>query len=317
MAIPRRTLLGAAVLPLAAPGLARAQAPVTIKMGALKLIHSIAPHFYQRFAPPGTTIEVIAFESPTEGKNAVVTKSVDFGVFGIAAAILGAAAREPLSVIASCCDKGMAVVARKDGPINTLADLRGKRVAIWPGSTQEVFILERLRMEGMSIRDITAVRISFSEMHLALTRGDVDAYVGAEPGPGVSVAAGIGKIVEYPYSTPMGALNMIFAAHPETIAGRPELCRTILRIHKQASEFAMADRNAMIEMAIAKLGQRRDALEISAPNVDLNWQMTPLMLQQARTYAEHMQTLRQIRALPDFATFFHPAFSEELARAAT
>ena len=34
--------------------------------------------------------------------------------------------------------------------IATLKDLKGKKVAIWPGSTQEVFILERLRMEGMT-----------------------------------------------------------------------------------------------------------------------------------------------------------------------
>ena len=112
----------------------------------------------------------------------------------------------------------MAVVARKDSDIATLKDLKGKRVAIWPGSTQEVFILERLRMEGMSVRDLTPVRVSFSEMHAALARGDVDAYVGAEPAPGVSISTGVGKIVEYPYSTPMGSLNMIIATHRDTVA---------------------------------------------------------------------------------------------------
>ncbi len=318
MTIARRSLLAAG---LALPALAAASAGAraqgtTIKMGSLKLIHSIAPHFYEKFAPAGVTMEIIPFESPAECKNAVVTKSVDFGAFGIAAGILGAAAREPVTIIASACDKGMAVVARKDGPIATLTDLRGKRVAIWPGSTQEVFILERLKMEGMSIRDITAVRVSFSEMHLALARGDVDAYVGAEPAPGVSVASGIGKIVEYPYSTPMGALNMVFGAHHDTVANNPALCRTIVNIHRQASEYAMANRAAMIDMAIAKLGQQRAALEISAPNVDLNWKMTPLMLQQSHIYADHMLALKQIRALPDFATFFETRFSDELAKAA-
>ena len=129
-------------------------------------------------------MEVIPFESPTDCKSAVVTGSVDFGTFGIAAGILGAAAHEPVVVFGSACNKGMAVVARKDSPIETLKDLKGKRVAIWPGSTQEVFILERLRMEGMTIRDVESVRVSFSEMPAALARGDVDAYVGAEPGPG-------------------------------------------------------------------------------------------------------------------------------------
>ena len=192
----RDFIIGAGAAVAAGPVIARAEETTVIKMGALKLIHSIAPWFYERFTPAGFKVEVIPFESPTEGKNAVVTKSVDFGMFGIAAATLGAAAGEPIVVIASACNRGMAVIAKKDSGIAAIKDLKGKRIAIWPGSTQEVFILERLRMEGMSIKDLTPVRVSFSEMHLALARGDVDAYVGAEPGPGVSLASGVVKLVE-------------------------------------------------------------------------------------------------------------------------
>ena len=46
------------------------------------------------------------FDSPTDGKNAVVTKSVDFGTFGIAAAILGGAAGEPVVVVGALCQQG-------------------------------------------------------------------------------------------------------------------------------------------------------------------------------------------------------------------
>src|SRR3954453_21813335 len=97
----------------------------TLRMGALRLIHSIAPYLYERFQPEGLKIEVVVFESPTEVKNAVVTKSVDFGAHGVAAGILGPAAREPVVVVGSCCDRGMAVVARKDAGIEKLADLKG------------------------------------------------------------------------------------------------------------------------------------------------------------------------------------------------
>jgi len=146
-----------------------------------------------------------------------------------------------------------------------------------------VFILERLRMEGMTIKDIEAVRISFSEMHLALARGDVEAYVGAEPAPGVSISSGVGKLVEYPYSTPMGSLNMVFGAHAATVSDKPELVKVILAIHRKASEFGMANPNEMIEMAVAKLGQKREALLVSVPNVELNWKMTPEMVQASKT----------------------------------
>ena len=315
--IHRRLLLaGIGATALGAPAISRAQSVTVIKMGSLKLIHSIAPHFYQRFTPAGYAVEVIPFESPTEGKNAVVTRSVDFGMFGIAAATLGAAAGEPIVVTASACNKGMAVVAGKDSPIASIKDLKGKRVAIWPGSTQEVFILERLRMEGMSVKDITPIRVSFSEMHLALARGDVDAYVGAEPGPGVSLSTGIGKIVEYPYSTAMGSLNMVFGAHRDTLAQKPDLTRVILGIHRRASEFAMANPAEMIAMAVAKLGQKRDAIEASVPNVELTWQFGDTEILQAKTYAQHMLALKQIRQLPDFNTFFDTSFVDELKRQA-
>lgn len=315
--INRRKFLARSVAATAATSLlpmpfVHAQSTTTIKMGALKLIHSIAPHFYEQFTPAGYAVEVIPFESPTEGKNAVVTKSVDFGMFGIAAATLGAAAGEPVTVIGGACNKGMGVVSGIDSDIDTIQDLKGKRVAIWPGSTQEVFILERLRMEGMSIDDITPIRISFSEMHLALARGDVDAYVGAEPAPGVSIASGVGKIVEYPYSTAMGSLNMIFGAHRDTTMENPELVEVILDIHRQASEYAMANPEAMVEMAVAKLGQQREAIEVSAPNVELTWYFGETEETQSRTYAKHMVELNQIQQVPDFNALFTTKFVEDL-----
>jgi ABC-type nitrate/sulfonate/bicarbonate transport system substrate-binding protein len=311
----RDFLIGAGAAAVARPTVVLAQQPTVIKMGALKLIHSIAPYFYERFTPAGYKVEVITFESPTEGKNAVVTKSVDFGMFGIAAATLGAAAGEPIVVIAGACNRGMAVIAQKDGPVASIKDLRGKRVAIWPGSTQEVFILERLRMEGMSIKDITPVRISFSEMHLALARGDVDAYVGAEPGPGVSLASGVGKLVEYPYGTAMGSLNMIFGAHRDTLAQNPVLTKTILGIHRQASEYAMKHPDEMAAMAVAKLGQKKEAIEASVSNVELTWRFGATEIQQSKTYAEHMLELKQIKQLPDFTGFFDTKFVDDLAKA--
>jgi ABC-type nitrate/sulfonate/bicarbonate transport system substrate-binding protein len=302
--IARRTLLaglgaglGSSLLAGRLP--ARAAEPVVIRMGALKLIHSIAPYFYERFTPEGVRVEVVPFESPTECKNAVVTKSVDFGTFGIAAAMLGAAAGEPIEVIASTCNGGMAIISKKDSDIRAVKDLKGKRVAIWPGSTQEVFALERMRMEGFGIKDITPVRVSFSEMHIALARGDIDAYVGAEPGPGVSLSSGVGQLVEYPYGTEMGSLNMVFGAHRDTVREKPDLVRTMLGIHRRATEFAAGNRDAMIDMAVSKLGQKREALVISAPNVDLTWKLGPDQVRQADAYAKHMLALKQIKRLPE------------------
>ena len=314
--IRRRSLLAAAALtPLAAPHPARAQAARTVKMGSLRLIHSMTPHFYQRFAPAGLTIEIITFDSPTDGKNAVVTRSVEFGGFGIAAATLGAAVGEPVVVVGAFCNKGMGVIAKAGGPVRSIADLRGKRVGIWPGSTQEVFILERLRQSGMTVRDITAVRVPFGEMHAMLSRGDIDAYVGAEPGPGLSISSGVGQLVEYPYATPMGGLNMIFATSEQVIAQDPALVRTMLGIHRRASEHMMANPAEVAEATVRILGAPRPAVEqaLGAGNVEYTWKLDDTVLAQSRSYAQQMLEMRQIRALPNFGTFLNPRFSNEIA----
>ena len=313
----RHLLAAAAALPIAAPHVANAQAARTVKMGSLRLIHSMTPHFYQRFAPAGLTIEVITFDSPTDCKNAVVTGSVAFGGHGIAAAILGASAGEPVVVVGGFCNRGMGVVAKKGSGITNIAGLRGKRVGIWPGSTQEVFILERLRQNGLTIRDITSVRVPFGEMHAMLSRGDIDAYVGAEPGPGLSISSGVGELVEYPYGTAMGGLNMIFSTSQSVVDQDPALVRTMLGIHRRASEHMMANKAEVAETTVRVLGAPRAAVEqaLGADNVEYIWKLDETVLTQSRTYAQHMLDLRQIRRLPDFAKLLNASFSNEVARA--
>ena len=295
---------------LVAGTLAASAADRVIKVGTLKLIHGITPYFYEKFAPPGYKIEVIPFESPTDGKNAVMTGTVDFGTFGIAAATLGAAAGEPLVIFAAQCNRGMAVVASAKSDIKSIKDLRGKKVAIWPGSTQEVVILERLKAEGMTIKDIQHVRLPFSDMAPALARGDVDAYVGAEPGPSISVANGVGKIVEYPYSTAIGSLNMVWGAKRETIEKNPDLVKVMMEIHRKATDYAQANESAKIEMAVQKLGQTRKSIEIAVPNVELTWKIDDTFIKQAKAYAQLMHEKKQIRELPDFNKFITTKFMQ-------
>jgi NitT/TauT family transport system substrate-binding protein len=126
----------------------------------------------------------------------------------------------------------------------------------------------------------------------------------------------VGRVLEYPYSTPMGSLNMILATHHDTTESRPDACKIIVDVQRKASTYAMANPSAMVDMTVAKLGQKREAVEVSVPNVELNWRMTPEMMTQTRIYAQQMLELKQIRALPDFDVFLDPKFSDEVAKQA-
>ena len=294
-----RLLFVALTLSIAAPQ-AQAEDKV-LRVGTLKLIHGITPYFYEKFAPAGYKIEVIPFESPTDGKNAVLTGTVDTCIHGIASFLLGAAAGEPVVLVAGATNRGMAIIADAKSDIKTVKDLKGKRVAIWPGSTQEVVILERLKEEGMSISDIRPIRLSFSDMLAALARGDVDAYVGAEPGPGISLANGTGQLVEYPYSTPIGSLNMILSSSEKLIKENPERLKLIIDMHKKATDYAMAHPDEMIQVAMQKLGQQRKSIEMAVPNVELSWKIDDEFVKRAKAYSELMVEKKQVRQAPDLS----------------
>jgi NitT/TauT family transport system substrate-binding protein len=270
-----------------------------LKVGTLKLIHGISAYFYEKFAPPGYTVEVIPFESPTDGKNAVLTGTVDTCIHGIAAFLLGAAAGEPVVIVANANNGGMAVMAGVNTDIKTIKDLKGKKVAIWPGSTQEAVILERLRMEGMSIKDIQPIRLQFSDHAAALARGDVDAYVGAEPAAGISLANGTGRLVEYPYSTPIGSLNMILSASEKVVKDNPTRLKLVVDMHRQAVDYAMANPKEIVEMAMQKLGQQRKSIELAVPNVELAWKLDDVFMERANAYTRLMFENKQIRQVPD------------------
>jgi len=244
----------------------------------------------------------------------VVTRSVDFGAFGIAAAILGAAAGEPVVVVGGFSNRGMGIISKAGSDIKSVKDLRGKKVGIWPGSTQEVFVMERMRMEGLTMRDISSIRVPFGEMHAMLVRGEIDAYVGAEPGPGLSLTSGAGQLVEYPYGTAMGGLNMIFATSEDVVKKDPELVKTMLMIHRKATEYMMANKAEVAEMTVKILGANKAAVEnaLAANNVEYIWKLDDTVLGQARTYANQMLELKQIRSLPA-AGFLNPAFSNAIA----
>ena len=264
----RRLLAGAgfAATTLAAPAVLRAQ-PKTVKMGALRLIHSIRPYFYEKFAPAGFKVEVIPFESPTDGKNAVLTGTVDTCIYGIAAAILGAAAGEPVVIVGAMPTTRHGGHGRRNTDIKTVKDLKGKKVAIWPGSTQEVVILERLRMEGMTIKDIQPIRLPFSDMHggarARRRRRLCRRRAGARHQPRQR-------------HRPARRVSLLDADRPaqhdpsarseKTVKENPERCKLIVDMHRKAVDYMpWPTSRRSSTMAVQKLGQQRRSIELAVP----------------------------------------------------
>ena len=73
------------------------------------------------------------------------------------------------------------LVARKDSGINTAADLRGKRIGFFKGSTAHYGVMTTLRQYGIRRDQVTLVHLTPAEQLAALARKEIDAAMVWEP----------------------------------------------------------------------------------------------------------------------------------------
>lgn len=313
MTTNRRSFLAssaAAGAAIALPTVARAADARTVKVGMLKTANSVVAQFYQKFAAPGYTYDVIVFDTPPDGKDAVVSGSVDFGIFGLAAATLGAAQGQPVTVVAAAGGKAMAVVVDSASNAKTFADLKGKKIAYQPGSTQEVVLRELMKMNSLQPSDVQLVRLGFGDMANALARGDVDAYVGSEPGPSINVLSGKGRILLYPYGTPVGQINVTFATRSDLTAKQPDYVRAVVKTHCAAMAWAGKPGSLTeFEAETTKLlGADKPALDMAMKNITFDWMIDADYIAKAKYYGQQMIALKEISQVPDYSTFINTSF---------
>jgi sulfonate transport system substrate-binding protein len=74
-----------------------------------------------------------------------------------------------------------ALVVTADSPIQSVADLKGKRVAATSGGDSTIFLWRSLAGAGLGAHDLTLVPLQAADGRIALERGQVDAWVGIDP----------------------------------------------------------------------------------------------------------------------------------------
>jgi sulfonate transport system substrate-binding protein len=110
------------------------------------------------------------------------SKSVDFGSTAGAAALIGKANGNPIKAIyVYSRPEWTALVVRKDSPIQTVQELKGKKIAVTRGTDPHIFLLRALHEAGLTEKDVSLVVLQHPEGRIALEKGDVDAWAGLDP----------------------------------------------------------------------------------------------------------------------------------------
>ena len=181
------------------------------RVGILKLTSSapifvgVEKGFFKEF---GVEPELVYFQAAAPIATALAAGQLDVAATGLTAAtyniVLGG---EKLWIVA---DKGRewpdhrltAIVVHKDlhdAGIRTVADLRGKRIAVTQlGSTFHYQIGNILEKDGMSLKDVTIVPLQAMPAALEALKGkQVDAVILPQPFPGRAESDGFGRIIAW------------------------------------------------------------------------------------------------------------------------
>src|SRR5689334_23771138 len=130
-------------------------------------------------ALPDYNIKWVKFDSGADVNTAFIAKELDFGALGSSPVARGLSA--PLNIpykvafVLDVAGDNEALVARNGSGINTIADLKGKRIGTPFASTAHYSLLAALNQNGLSAKDVQLVDLQPQAILAAWDRGDIDA----------------------------------------------------------------------------------------------------------------------------------------------
>nr|WP_244610074.1 sulfonate ABC transporter substrate-binding protein [Lampropedia puyangensis] len=137
----------------------------------------------QKLAPLGVRVTWTEFNAGPVQLEALNVGSIDFGDVGEAPPIFAQAAGAPLAYVASSPPRPQleALIVPKDSPIQSVADLKGKRLAFNKGSNVQFFLVKLLEKHGLKYSDVQPVFLPPADARAAFERGSVDGWLIWDP----------------------------------------------------------------------------------------------------------------------------------------
>ncbi|RYF74776.1 MAG: sulfonate ABC transporter substrate-binding protein [Comamonadaceae bacterium] len=185
--ISRRRLVQGVAAAIALPSAsAFAQTPRTLRVGNQKGALSVLKGrgtLEKRLAPLGVAVTWTEFNAGPVQLEALNVGSIDFGDVGEAPPIFAQAAGAPLAYVAATVPRpgAEAVLVPKDSAIRSVADLKGKKVALNKGSNVHYFIVKLVEKAGLRYGDLNVVFLAPPDARAAFEKGSVDAWVIWDP----------------------------------------------------------------------------------------------------------------------------------------
>jgi sulfonate transport system substrate-binding protein len=193
----------------------------------------------EEFKADGTGIRWVLSAGSNRALEYLNANRIDIGSSAGLAALLAKANGNPIKTpYIYSRPEWTALVVRKDSPIRTLADLKGKKIAATKGTDPYLFLLRSLQTVGLKRGDIEHVGLQHADGRAALEQGKVDAWAGLDPHMAASeLESGSRLIYRNVAFNTYGFLNV----REEFLAARPAEVGRVIRAYEKARAWIRAN----------------------------------------------------------------------------
>ncbi|MEE6136066.1 aliphatic sulfonate ABC transporter substrate-binding protein [Mycobacterium sp. 050128] len=166
------------------------------------------------------------------------SKALDIGSTAGSAALVARANGSPIKVVDLYAGgEWTGLLVTKDSPITSVADLKGKKVAVTKGTDPYYFLLQSLATAGLSPSDIEIVNLQHADGKTALERGNVDAWSGLEPFIAQTIQQQGSRFI---YRNPSFNSYGVLDAREDFIADHPDALQAVVNSYQEARKWAKA-----------------------------------------------------------------------------
>ncbi|MCW2616151.1 MAG: Twin-arginine translocation pathway signal [Frankiales bacterium] len=283
--------------------------PVVVRTCVYAKNHASAPLYWQQFAPPNYTIEVTPVTGATQIQDALEGGQLDFGLLGPYSTIIAASDKKITSrIVGMTARNGVGLIGAK-GSVESVGDLRGKKIGVPPPGIQVLILNELLTKNGLVLgKDVQGVPLAYADHVAALERGDIDAYIGTEPLCTQSVVSGKGVRLTEVADTRVGNFNTANWASSKILAERPDVVREVVKMQKAAAEFLSPggtnDRAHWKELLVTQFGYQEPVYEAVLENVGAEWRFDDVRAGQVEGAGAMLLEQGGITVEPDYESLF-------------
>ena len=203
-----------------------------------------------------TWTEFLGGPALLEGMNA---GSIDFGSAGDAPPIFGQVAGVPLVYVGveAAAPHGEAVIVPVGSPIHSIADLRGKKIALNKGSNVHNLLVRVLAAGGMVPADVQSVFLKPSDARGAFENGSVDAWVIWDPYYAAAQTADKVRVISdgvLPDGRVIDENHQFFFAIRDFVAANPDVIHAMLADIQENETYGAAHRDEVVRLLAPAMG---------------------------------------------------------------